>query len=242
VPLDISIPLASLQNEYKGLEDHGYKLKKYQTNYRLVRNYYAKSWSGICLISSDGGLYTDLSEGDIQSSVNEFSDTELVEHCPTFYGLIKQLNCGAHKTRARIMKISPNRSLLWHSHVLEHGQPENILTVQVPLYVPPSFLYCVVDKQEFRWYRRFSSHSKFRTISKVNLKPGRAYIFNSYHYHNVYNQDRVQSRLTLMVYLDLHNQGVFDLVSRSVHKYCVGVNNSKAQDISHQQVEPVLSS
>ena len=149
VPLDISIPLASLQNEYKGLEDHGYKLKKYQTNYRLVRNYYAKSWSGICLISSDGGLYTDLSEGDIQSSVNEFSDTELVEHCPTFYGLIKQLNCGAHKTRARIMKISPNRSLLWHSHVLEHGQPENILTVQVPLYVPPSFLYCVVDNKSF---------------------------------------------------------------------------------------------
>lgn len=218
LPLDIRVPLSDMRKEYDQIIEKGYKLTHYQTNYKLVRNYYAKSWSGICLISSDGGLYTDLSEGDIQSSVSEFAQTELLEHCPSFFQLISDLNHNASNTRARIMKISPKRSLLWHSHVLEHGQPEYILTVQVPIYVPKDFRYCVIDKNEFHWYKRFMSFKRFKSLSTSNLQAGSAYVFNSYHYHNVFNLDSSESRITLMVYLDLRNDGIRNLINRSIQR------------------------
>ena len=53
------------------------------------------------------------------------------------------------------MRISPPDSLVWHSHVQEHNQPDWLLTIQVPIVVPEKFEYCVVHKDEFKWYKRF---------------------------------------------------------------------------------------
>ena len=56
-------------------------------------------------------------------------ETELKDSCPYFYQTIKNLN--GEGCRSRIMRISPHESLVWHSHVQEHNQPDGLLTIQV---------------------------------------------------------------------------------------------------------------
>ena len=206
--LDINFDLDKLLQEYELIKDR-YKFKNYQTKYKIVRKKYARSWSGICLISSDGELYSDMYEGGAGAA----RETELKNHCPHFYQLIKML--GGEDQRARIMRISPYESLVWHSHVQEHGQQEWKLTVQVPLIMPEQFEYCVVNKNEFRWYKRFHKPNWFNNIDRKRLVPGKAYVLNSYHYHNVYNYSD-DYRVTLMLYLDLRDPKVYNLVERSL--------------------------
>ena len=142
-------------------------------------------------------------------------ETELKNVCPHFYQTIKDL--GGEGCRSRIMRISPHESLVWHSHIQEHGQPKWLLTIQVPIIVPEKFEYCVVDKDEFKWYKRFYRPNWFRGVSRKRLEAGDAYVFNSYHYHNVYNYSN-EYRVTLMLYLDLRQPKIFELVKRSMEK------------------------
>ena len=62
IKLDIDIDGGNLLNEYKSIEEK-YSFERYNTKFWPVRKKYARSWSGICLVSSDGGLYTDMYEG-----------------------------------------------------------------------------------------------------------------------------------------------------------------------------------
>lgn len=214
--LDFEIDQNQLVHEYLHIaRDYGFV--NYHTNYKLARNWYAKSWSGIGLVSSDGGLYTDLHEGDIVNNTDRFEPTLLTHSCPYMYSIIRGMNGGDLKSRCRIMRIAPRRSLIWHSHVLEHGQPENIITVQIPINMPPNFDYCVVDSEEFKWYKRLYKPSWFKSLKKGRLEPGKAYYFNSYNYHNVYNNSD-EYRATIMLYLDLMNPVVYNMVMRSIAK------------------------
>ena len=208
IELNAEVDNQKLLKEYKAVEER-YGFENYRTNYWPVRRKYAKAWSGICLVSSDGGLFSDLYEGPQAAS----KSTGLEPMCPYFYQLIKEL--GGEGCRARIMKISPHESLVWHSHVQEHGQPEWSLTCQVPIVVPREFEYCVVHKDEFKWYKRFYRPSWFKNIERKRLRTGKAYIFNSYHYHNVYNYSD-KDRIALMLYLDLRNPKVRNLIERSL--------------------------
>ena len=210
IKLDVNINIDNLLKEYRFIEDV-YSFENYNTKYWPVRKKYARSWSGICLVSSDGGLYTDMHEGSRSAA----KETELKSVCPQFYQTIKDL--GGEGCRARIMRISPHESLVWHSHVQEHGQPKWSLTVQVPIIVPEKFEYCVVDKDEFRWYKRFHKPNWFKSVKRKRLEVGNAYVFNSYHYHNVYNYSD-EYRVTLMLYLDLREPKTLELVKRSIEK------------------------
>ena len=172
IKLDIDVDIDNLLKEYKFIEEK-YSFENYNTKYWPVRKKYARSWSGICLVSSDGGLYSDMYEGS-QSAAKE---TELKNVCPHFYQTIN--NLGGQGCRSRIMRISPHESLIWHSHVQEHGQAEWSLTVQVPIIVPEKFEYCVVNKDEFKWYKRFYRPSWFKSVSRKRLETGNAYVFNS---------------------------------------------------------------
>ena len=112
IKLDVNININNLLNEYKSIEEK-YSFENYNTKYWPVRKKYARSWSGICLVSSDGGLYTDMHEGATSAA----RETELKNICPHFYQTIKDL--GGEGCRSRIMRISPRESLVWHSHVQE---------------------------------------------------------------------------------------------------------------------------
>jgi len=54
-------------------------------------------------------------------------------------------------------------------------------------------------------------------LLEKKLIAGKAYIFNSHHYHNVYNYSD-EYRITLMLYLDLREKKVQDIVQDSINK------------------------
>ena len=211
--LDFDVDINNILKEYKSIEKK-YPFESYKTKYWGVKNKYARSWSGISLVSSDGALYSDMNEG---SPLKASEPTVLKYECPHIYRLIENLNGDNQSCRARIMRISPHESLVWHSHVHEHSQPVWRLTIQIPIIVPEKFEYCVVDKDEFKWYKRFYRPNWFKSVSRKRLEPGNAYVFNSYHYHNVYNYSD-DYRVTLMLYLDLRKPKIFELVKRSIEK------------------------
>jgi hypothetical protein len=212
INLDVEVDAERLLAEYKKV-DELYGFQNYRTNYWAVRRKYAKSWSGICLISSDGGLYSDMYEG-YQSRTKR---TPLTNVCPYMYNLIESIGGEAFNDRARILRIAPKESLVWHNHTFEHGQPATKLTVQIPIIVPDGFEYCVVRNTDFRWYKRFSSSSAFKRKATKHPKPGEAFVFNSFHYHNVFNPSD-EHRVTLMFYVDYETPHVKKLVDQSIKR------------------------
>ena len=213
--LDVDFNLDLLIEECYTITSN-FDLKPYESKFRFIRKKYSKAWSGISLASSDGELYTDLSE--INETDNEtYKDTKLKYVVPYMYNCIDKLNGGRPDTRIRLMAINPKKSLVWHSHVQEHNQPLDIVTVQIPIIVPDEFYYCTVDWREFKWYKRFFKPERFKTLQKFELEPGNAYYFNSYHYHNVYNNSNTESRFSLMLYLDLKNKFVQNLFKQSLN-------------------------
>jgi hypothetical protein len=212
--LDIDIDLEKLSKEYQILLNN-YTFEDYKTIFWQVRRKYKKAWSGISLISSDGSLYSDLYEGNTNG--DNFQKTKLKDLVPYMYEVIEKINGGLSNTRCRVMRIAPKQSLVWHSHILEHGQLENELTIQIPIVMPSEFEYCVVHKDEFRWWKRFYKPNWFKKIWRGRLEVGKAYYFNSYHYHNVYNYSN-EYRATIMLYIDLKNEYVYNLVNRSLNK------------------------
>ena len=208
IKLNIDIDHELLLKEYKEVEKK-YSFENYRTRYWPVRKKYANAWSGICLVSSKGELYSDMQEGNSSAS----SETELKSICPYYYDLISKL--GGEGLRARIMRIAPKESLLWHSHVQEHGQPEWQLTCQIPIIMPEDFEYCVLHKDEFKWWKRFHRPNWLKNVWRKKFEVGKAYIFNSYHYHNVFNYTN-EYRVTLMLYLDLRKNKVQKILKESI--------------------------
>ena len=164
--LDIDIDLPKLIEEYQALSNK-YEFKDYRTNFWQVRRKYRKAWSGISLISSDGSLYKDMYEDGTEQY--NFQKTELQKIVPYMYELCETISGNQLDSRARIMRIAPKKSLVWHSHVLEHGQEEWELTIQIPIIMPERFEYCVVSAHEFKWWKRFHKPNWFKNIFRKKL-------------------------------------------------------------------------
>jgi len=208
IELDLDIDYSKLLSEYRKIEEK-YAFKSYQSDYFGVKRKYKKSWSGISLIGSDGELYSDMSENEPE----DLKSTELEKICPYMFSLIRML--GADDERCRIMRIAPKSSLVWHSHMLEHHQPYWQLTCQIPIIVPKEFNYYVLHKDDFKWWKRFHKPEWLKNVIKRKCMPGKAFIFNSYHYHNVYN-DSDDYRVSIMLYLDYRKSKVKRIVDRSI--------------------------
>ena len=201
--LNIDLDLSKLKEEcnkalrYTGTQD-------YESTFRLARRKYRRAWSGVSLWGSNGELFSDFKEGDYEGKLEP---TSLEPHMPYTYSVIKKIYGSSPMSRVRLMRIRPGKSLLWHSHVQEHGQDENELTIQIPINLPKGFKYCVVDKDEFRWYKRLYPPTWFKSAQCFELEEGNAYYFNSYHYHNVYNHTS-EWRDTLMFYVDYNHKDI----------------------------------
>jgi len=214
LPIDIDIDIVKLKQEYKFVCEN-YEFQEYTATHEVVREKYAKAWSGISLISSDGSLYNDLRRGVGISNKSDYLPTELKNYCEYFYELIDLFF--ARNSRCRIMRISPQSSLVFHSHVLDHGQPETNLTIQIPIEMPENFEYCVVNEKNFTKDKRFALPSSFENIHRGKLDVGKAYYLNSYHYHNVFNYSDTY-RATIMLYCDLRDENVKQLIKKSLVK------------------------
>jgi len=84
------------QNYYTNFDlyDHVYKknlseesTQKHIERYKAVQENVEKGWSGISLISTDGSLYNDMTEGSMLASHR----TELEKHLPYMFELVEKL-------------------------------------------------------------------------------------------------------------------------------------------------------
>ena len=179
------------------------------------REHYARNWSGACLTSKDGDPWSDMTEHDV-GSVASWQPTVLAELCPYLNGIAQQL----HGTdRARVMRIAPSGSLHWHSHHQQHRQPRNLLTTHVPIVVPSEFRWMVMGTDIYRTWRAEGFPRPTPVTHNARYEPGRATIFNSYHWHNVINADEGTYRVSLMLYLNLNEPVVEDLVRSALDTY-----------------------
>ena len=226
LPIDIDIDIVKLQQEYKFVCEN-YRFEDRQPHVgrslRPGKNCHANAWSGISLISSDGSLYNDLKNGSTMDDNDNNISTELKNYCKYSFELI---NSFKKILRCRIMRVSPQSSLAWHSHVHnirnEDGQSEETILIQIPIEMPENFEYCVVDKKEFtkdKWVveERVAPPSSFKNIYRGKFDIGKAYYFNSYQYHNVYNYSDTY-KVSIMLYCDLRDENVEQLIKKSLVK------------------------
>jgi hypothetical protein len=210
--LNVDIDLNKLKSELDIIED-AYSYRNYHSIFLGARYKYKRAWSGISLYGTNGTLYNDFYEGSPEEGLIE--PTELKKVAPYMFDVINKIYGDSTKSRVRLMRIAPKSSLLWHSHVQEHGQDENELTIQIPISCPKGFKYCVVDKDEFKWWKRLHRPNWFKSLSEFELEEGNAYYFNSYHYHNVYNPTN-QYRIALMFYIDSTHPHIKELLESSL--------------------------
>jgi hypothetical protein len=206
--LGLQFDAGRLLQEYKALGD---VMQPYKSKYAPVDEVYKRSWHGVSLYSPDGSLHNDLSEGETAVRCKK---TELADRCPYMMEIIS--NMYAEDCRSRIMQILPNGQLAWHSHVFDNNQPLYSLTVHVPIVMPETFRYSVINIEDYR----------FGDIDKTPLKVynskyavGHAMLFNSMHVHNVFNDDPSLTRTSLMIYLDLRLPKVRDLIEYAVWRH-----------------------
>lgn len=195
------------------IESIPYPLLPYQSNFQEAHNHYQTYWKGLSLVSHDGGIFSDLCEGELADTIGKYQKTGLVDYCPYVYEVLDKI--GAGESRARILSIQPGGTLGWHSHVLELNQPEHLVVFQIPVIMPAKFKYSVISYMDYRG-------SDFNTLPKVYeayYKPGNVYLFNGYHYHNVFNRSSDETRLTVMSYVNLKNPQVFSVVEQAVAAY-----------------------
>jgi len=217
LPIDIDIDIVKLQQEYKFVCEN-YEFQEYAATHEVVREKYAKAWSGISLISSDGSLYNDLKNGSTMDDNDNNISTELKNYCKYSFELI---NSFKKILRCRIMRVSPQSSLAWHSHVHnirnEDGQSEETILIQIPIEMPENFEYCVVNEKDFTKDKTFALPSSFENIHRGKLDVGKSYYLNSYQYHNVYNYSDTY-RASIMLYCDLRDENVKQLIKKSLVK------------------------
>lgn len=210
----LNIPHLDLGLEFdvnKMLEDISVidNFRPYQSSYEQSKELYKKHWSGASLISVDGSVFGDMEELKVYPN-EEPKRTVLADKCLYLMEVLKSLNCD--KERSRVMRIGPQGHLDWHSHVLHHKQNKERLVVQIPIYVPEGFTYSVVHAQELSNLRK---GEKVKTYN-MEYQVGRAYVFNSFHPHNVFNPTD-EHRITLMTYMNYNKNK--EILEKAISNY-----------------------
>ena len=200
LPLSFSFDAKRMEDEIRAMP---FPLMSYNANIQKGYNHNSEGWNNLSLYSYDGSIFCDTNEGDGGNALLErfgkFQKTGLSEYLPYTYEVLDSL--GAGKSLCRIEEVMPNTIIGWHSHVLEFHQPENILIVQLPICIPEGFKNSVVDYKKYR-----GSDFSIEPIVSYDSKyiPGTPYIFNSHHYHNVFNYSE-KPALMIRFFVDIED-------------------------------------
>lgn len=214
LPLPFLFDAKRIENEIREMP---FPLISYNANIQKGYNHSPEGWNNLSLYSYDGTIFCDTNEGDggdaLLERFGDFKPTGLVEYLPYTYEVLEQL--GAGKSLCRIEEVMPNTIIGWHSHVLEFHQPENILIAQLPISISEGFKYSVVDYRKYR-----GSDFVLEPIVSHDSKyiPGTPYIFNSYHYHNVFNYSD-KPALMIRFFVDIEDSKIQQLIKKSVDLY-----------------------
>lgn len=215
------LPLLS-SYDYKRIEqeirDCPFPLMEYHATMQDNHKHLENKWTNLALYSHNGEIFCDPLEGagpgELERIWGQFQRTGLSEYMPYTYEVIDSL--GAGKALARIEEIAPQATMGWHNHVFELFHPETHMIVQLPINIPSGFKYSVISNKE---YRGMDFGRQKPKVYESTYTPGIPVIFNAYHYHNVFNFDKEQSRLTIRFFADLRDETVYDIVERAVNNY-----------------------
>jgi len=214
LPLSFSFDAKRMEDEIRAMP---FPLMSYNANIQKGYNHNPEGWNNLSLYSYDGSIFCDTNEGDGGDALLErfgnFQKTGLSEYLPYTYGVLESLGSG--KSLCRIEEVMPNTIIGWHSHVLEFHQPENILIVQLPISIPEGFKNSVIDYRKYR-----GSDFTLEPIVSCDSKysPGTPYVFNSYHYHNVFNYSD-KPTLLIRFFVDIEDPKINELIQKSVDLY-----------------------
>ena len=214
-----SIPHLPLlfEYDYKRIEEEiramPYPLMQYSPTSQEKHNYYS-GWNSLALYSVSGDIFCDPLEssgrGNLKDNYGKYIKTGLSEYLPYTYEVLHAL--GGGKCLARIEEVESNVTIGWHSHSLEFDQPESLLIVQLPINIPSDFKYSVIDYAQYRT-SDFTKTSVRSYDSKYVL--GTPYIFNSYHYHNVFNYGETPA-LMIRFFVDIDD---LTLIEPAINSY-----------------------
>lgn len=208
-----SIPHLPLLFEYdykrieKEIREMPYPLMQYSPTSQEKHNYYS-GWNSLALYSLSGDIFCDPLEssgrGDLKQNYGKYIKTGLSEYLPYTYEVLHSLNGG--KCLARIEEVYPNVTIGWHSHSLEFDQPESLLVAQLPISIPSGLKYSVVDYNQYRTVDFTKTSIKSYDSSYILGTP---YIFNSYHYHNVFNHGSTPA-LMIRFFVDIDDLNLIE--------------------------------
>ena len=215
LPLQHSYDPKKIEAEVKSMP---IKLHDYEATMQSNHEHIVTKWKNLSLYSYDGNYICDRLEGagpgELERIWGHFKKTKLAEYLPYTYKVIDEL--GAGKALARIEQIEPKATMGWHNHVFELFHPETMMIIQVPIIMPKLFKYSVISNKDYRMTDFGESNAK---IYEANYAPGTPVVFNAYHYHNVFNYDTEQERLTIRFFADIRDPEVYDIMERAVDEY-----------------------
>jgi hypothetical protein len=209
--LNMFYDVGMMAEEYNNIKET-FGIQGYNSDFSMLKEYYKERWMGISLNSEDGQLYTELMVRNKENDAKGFIATDAGKQSPYLMDILKSL--GSENKRARILVLAPNSTVGWHSHYINYQKVENLLITQIPISMPNNFKYTVMNGFDYV----FSDFKQPPRMYEKEYDAGAAYIFNSFHYHNVFN-DSNEYRVTLEFHTDIANRHTFDIVKNAVDAY-----------------------
>ena len=135
--------------------------------------------------------------------------TDLAPRVPAVFDLISRI-CDYHR-RIRLVKISSNYVVDWHSHHYSHlkeaNAPYSYGVLQMPILTNSSVIYNV----------KRSSRGESDEYP-LAYEEGGLYLFNSYYFHSVHNRSP-KERITLFMQFDLEYEPMIRFLLPFVERY-----------------------
>jgi len=231
--IGVDIDVNKLKSEFKAIEEK-YVLKP--PTYHDYMSYVKTSWIKTKLLKLFFKIYASFIpvtliyftkglsyEGDMyfgnEDQKQYFSDLKII--APYMFSIIEKIYGNSPKSRIQLATLKPKRSLIWHSHLTEEptGWDINNLIIQIPIICPKGSKYCVVSKDEFGsgLKKRFWPRSWFKSLKEREFEEGKAFNFNGYHYHNVYNTSN-EPRTVIIFQVNARHDHIRKLFKRSLKK------------------------
>lgn len=120
--------------------------------------------------------------------------------------------------RARVSKISANGTITWHSHFQNYLGKNTVggskkwrhVIVHIPLISHPDMQMAVT---KFPLSKNLNQEIFYK-----HYEPGKAYVFNGWHDHNVFNKSDLD-RIHIMLYAPLFDQKILNLIKQAIQNY-----------------------
>ena len=209
--LPVTFDLQAMQSELSCIDE----FLPYHSVAAEAREKMRMSFFGRSLIAPNGDSRAGLSEMDLFRM--KVTPTELAAQMPVTMAAIQFM--GAETYRSSIMLIPSGKSLYWHAHI---KQPLHVMTVQIPLVMPANFWYEVTPERNLvgpilpAVGRQQIADDAL--VFRANYPAGKPTIFNSYHFHNVFNRGPA-GRITILLYCNLELSRFRQLVVDAIDSY-----------------------